>query len=104
MKKFPIFFAVGLCVSTALADELVVPTQFPTIQKAVDAAKPGDVVLVKGGTYAGIVFYFILHCSILMMLFEQYFLVFGSQLMCLVLCPMSNGNQIQGLHRLYHLL
>ena len=39
MKKFPIFFAVGLCVSTALADELVVPTQFPTIQKAVDAAK-----------------------------------------------------------------
>jgi len=53
MKKFPIFFAVGLCVSTALADELVVPTQFPTIQNAVDAAKPGDVVLVKGGVYQG---------------------------------------------------
>ena len=53
MKRIPMIFAAGLCFSVALADELVVPTQFPTIQKAVDAAKPGDVVLVKGGTYAG---------------------------------------------------
>jgi len=36
-----------------LAAELAVPAQYPTIQKAVDAAKPGDVVLVKGGTYPG---------------------------------------------------
>ena len=53
MKRIPMIFAAGLCFSVALADELVVPTQYPTIQKAVDAAKPGDVVLVKAGTYAG---------------------------------------------------
>ena len=36
----------------ARAATLVVPTQFKTIQSAVTAAKPGDTVLVKGGTYS----------------------------------------------------
>jgi plastocyanin len=31
--------------------KLVVPDDFPTIQKAVDAAKPGSTVLIKPGTY-----------------------------------------------------
>lgn len=33
------------------AAALVVPDSYPTIQAAVDAAKPGDLVLVKPGTY-----------------------------------------------------
>jgi len=33
------------------AAQLLVPASFPTIQAAVDAAKPGDVVLVQAGTY-----------------------------------------------------
>ena len=48
MKRLTMLCAAGLCASSAFADELVVPEQFPTIQKAVDAAKGGDVVLVKG--------------------------------------------------------
>ena len=31
---------------------LVVPTQFPTIQQAVNAARPGDTVQLRAGTYA----------------------------------------------------
>ncbi len=54
MTRRIMFSAVtGLCATAVLATELVVPAQYPTIQKAVDAAKGGDVVLVKGGTYAG---------------------------------------------------
>ena len=48
-----VFFAAVVCAWSAFAAELAVPAQYPTIQKAVDAAKAGDVVLVKGGTYAG---------------------------------------------------
>ena len=48
-----VFFAAVVCSGSAFAAELAVPAQYPTIQKAVDAAKGGDVVLVKAGTYAG---------------------------------------------------
>jgi plastocyanin len=34
-------------------DKLVVPTDYPTIQEAVDAAKPGAAIVVKPGTYSG---------------------------------------------------
>lgn len=46
-------FAVTFVLGAAGAAELVVPDAFPTIQKAVDAAKAGDVVTVKAGTYGG---------------------------------------------------
>ena len=36
---------------SAGADTLKVPGDYPTIQKAVDAAKPGDLVLIEPGTY-----------------------------------------------------
>ena len=42
----------SLGASDAAAAKLVVPNAFPTIQAAVDAAAPGDVVVIKEGTYA----------------------------------------------------
>lgn len=48
-----ILFSVSFFAVPAWAAELVVPDSYPTIQKAVDAAQAGDVVTVKGGTYAG---------------------------------------------------
>jgi nitrous oxidase accessory protein NosD len=49
--------AVGLCTlvfaRSAHAATLRVPTDFPTIQRAVDAAKDGDRIRVSRGTYCG---------------------------------------------------
>lgn len=43
----------GLLAPRAVADDLVVPGQFPSIQAAVAAAQSGDRILVKPGTYFG---------------------------------------------------
>jgi hypothetical protein len=43
---------LSLITAYANAAELLVPTQFPTIQGAIVAAQPGDTVLVTSGTYS----------------------------------------------------
>ncbi len=37
----------------AWADNITVPGDFPTIQEAIDAASPGDRILVAAGNHAG---------------------------------------------------
>ncbi|MDX1970990.1 MAG: choice-of-anchor Q domain-containing protein [Candidatus Sumerlaeia bacterium] len=42
---------LGACLSQALGAELLVPSQFATIQGAVDAAADGDIITISPGTY-----------------------------------------------------
>lgn len=48
-----LLLAVGLA-APALAVTRSVPEQYPTIQAAINAAAPGDVVVVSPGTYSGV--------------------------------------------------
>jgi PGF-pre-PGF domain-containing protein len=46
-----IFPDTNLCIRAITGDPASVPEDYPTIQEAVDAALPGDVVLVRSGVY-----------------------------------------------------
>ena len=48
----PLLF-IGLLIAEVNANTLQVPSDYPTIQEAMDAAVYGDVVVVANGTYTG---------------------------------------------------
>jgi hypothetical protein len=50
-----LFFILSLMSTPALGATLFVPDQYPTIQEAVDAAEPHDLIMVGPGEYAGAV-------------------------------------------------
>jgi len=53
MKRVIVITAFLLMVSCAFGAELLVPGQYSTIQSAINAASPGDTVIISPGTYAG---------------------------------------------------
>jgi len=48
---FCVFILVSLGTANSLADTIIVPDDYPTIQDAIDHAQNGDTVLVSPGTY-----------------------------------------------------
>ena len=48
---FVLLLAALAFVGCASADTIYVPTDYPAIQQAVDAASPGDTIIVRDGIY-----------------------------------------------------
>ena len=53
MKKLLALLIAAVLTSTALGTDRLVPSQYPTIQQAIDAAAPSDTVIIAPGTYTG---------------------------------------------------
>ncbi|HJH27295.1 MAG TPA: hypothetical protein C5S37_11150 [Methanophagales archaeon] len=51
MAAFMAVISLSVFVGSASADIIYVPTDYPTIQEAIDAASPGDTVFVWNGSY-----------------------------------------------------
>jgi outer membrane protein assembly factor BamB len=53
MKRVIVIAVVLLLVSSAFGAELLVPSQYPTIQSAVSASVTGDTIIISPSTYTG---------------------------------------------------
>ena len=53
MRKYVLIFGLTIASSVSWSATINIPDDHPTIQAGIDAASPGDTVLVTDGTYTG---------------------------------------------------